>query len=88
MTTSMTSEELILAKELIYFIYGFTFIMLLIAFTILGVGDLVVDSKIYKRFIENPRCHRCDKECAKHPIGLGNEFLFVCPDANCQEPSE
>lgn len=90
MTQSITSEELILAKDLIFFIYGFTFIMLVIAFTMLGVGDVLSSAynNFYKRFIENPRCHICDEVCTKHPIGLGNEFLFVCPDENCQEPSE
>jgi len=90
MTQSITPEELILAKDLIFFIYGITFLMLVIAFTMLGVGDVISNAynAFYKRFIENPRCQTCDEVCTKHPIGSGNEFLFVCPDSNCQKPSE
>lgn len=87
MTQSITSEELVLAKDLIFFIYGFTFIMLVIAFTILAVGDLLVESNTYKKFLNQPRCHRCDKECTQRQIGAHSEFFF-CPDENCQEPSE
>jgi hypothetical protein len=87
MTELIKEEELVLAKELIYFIYGFTFIMLVIAFTFLFVGDLIVESNTYKKFLKQPRCHRCDKVCTQRQIGAHSEFFF-CPDENCQEPSE
>ena len=73
----------------------FIFTLLLIALGCIGVAYAAIWISetsaykiIYKRFIENPRCHRCDKVCEKYPIGLGNEFLFVCPDVKCKEPSE
>jgi hypothetical protein len=89
MTQSITSEELVLAKDLIFFIYGFTFIMLVISITMFSIGDLIAESNVYKKYLkqQQPRCHRCDKVCTKRQIGSHSEFFF-CSDKNCQEPSE
>ena len=62
MTQSITSEELVLAKDLIFFIYGFTFIMLVISITMFSIGDLIVESNAYKKYLKQPRCHR-DEVC-------------------------
>jgi len=86
MTQSITLEELDLLKDLIFFIYGFTFIMLVISFTMYLIGD-----SVFKKFtissIKRPRCHRCDKVCDEQQVGKNNIF-FVCTDVDCQEPSE
>lgn len=61
MTELIKEEELVLLKELIYFIYGFTFIMLVISITMFIIGDLIVESNAYKKYLKQPRCYRCDE---------------------------
>ena len=60
MTELIKTEELELLKELIFFIYGFTFIMLIISITMYLAGDLIV-SEIYEKFSKGPRCNTYEK---------------------------